>query len=97
MAKRITFNRPPSVSAAVQALAAWHERDRKGLTPEQAHKAAAVMVAVEHAWRRDLLPPAKWRGMRHHAAKCAEHLPALLQHPAYLGHNNPPIVDVNFK
>lgn len=97
MAKRITFNRPPSLDAAVQALGIWHSRDRRGMTPEQAHKAAAVMVAVEHAWRRDLLPQHKWRGFRHVAAQCAEQVAKLIEHPTYRGHNNPPIVDVNFK
>jgi hypothetical protein len=94
---RITFNRPPSRDRAIQALGVWFGRDYRGMTPEQAHKAAAVMAATEHAWRRDLLPQDKWRGFRHVPAKCAEALAEIVNHPTYLAHNNPPIVDVNFK
>lgn len=97
MTRRITFNKPPSVSRVVDALCQWHNRDRNGLSPEQAHKIAAVMAAADHALARSALPHNKWRGHRHHAAKCREHLPEVCAHPSYRGHNNPPIVDIEFR
>ena len=97
MPQRIVFSKPPSVGRVVDALGQWHNRERAGLTPAQAHKIAAVMAAADHALSSDLLDQRKWRGFRHNAAQCREHFPAVLAHPSYRAHNDPPLVDINFR
>lgn len=95
-ARRITFNKPPSVRRVLDALDAWHNRDRRGLSGDDAHTLVAVMEAAVCAIRLDVLPPS-WRKQRHHAAACFNHVDAARQHPAFRGHNNPPCVDINFR
>ena len=94
--RRVTFSRPPSVQRVLYALDAWHNRDRKGLSPDTAHDVVAVMEAAICALRMDILP-ASWSRQRHHAAACFNHVEAARTHPAFRGHNNPPRVDINFR
>lgn len=97
MSDRISFHRPPSVQRTLDALDGWHRRDTSPLTPAMAHQIAAVMEAAVHALRCDVLPMKQWRRNRHHAAACFQALEGLRAHPAFIGHNNPPQVDINFR
>jgi hypothetical protein len=94
---RIVINRPPSIDRAMKWIGrlARHEHFGETMTGEEAHTAAAIFLACNHALRRDKLSKS-WAGNRHVAAKCGELFERVCGSAAYRTANFQPTVDINF-
>ena len=93
----ISINRPPSLDRVMKWIGVLgrHEHFGETMTSEQAHEAAAVFLACNHALRRDKLSKS-WRGHRHTAAKCGELFGRVCASEPYRLANFVPQVDINF-
>lgn len=93
----IRFNRPPSLDTAMLWIGRLGRFEHFGekMTSEEAHKAAAVFFACNHALRRDKLGKS-WSRHRHIAAKCGELFDRISQTEPYRSANFIPEVDINF-
>jgi hypothetical protein len=74
---------------------ARHEHFGERMSGEDAHKAAAVFLAANHALKRDCLSNA-WRGNRHTAAKCGELFDRVIQTDSYRHSNIQFDVEISF-
>lgn len=97
MQEVITIRRPPSVATVLKWVGRLgrHENFGERMTGEEAHKAAAIFCAANHALKRDLLGKS-WQGNRHLAAKCGELFERLTADAVFSQSNYRPQVDVAF-
>lgn len=97
MMETLRINRPPSVDRVMAYVGklARHEHFDERMSGEDAHKAAAVFLAANHALKRDLLGNS-WRGNRHMAAKCGELFERVVASDSYRQSNVQYAVDINF-
>ena len=93
----IRINRPPSLDTALTWIGRLGRFEHFGehMTGEDAHRAAAVFLACNHALRRDKLGKS-WRGYRHIAATCGELFDRMVASEPYRTSNFQPQVDINF-
>lgn len=95
--EKLSINRPPSLDRVMTYLGklARHEHFGERMSGEDAHKAAAIFLAANHALKRDVLGKS-WIGNRHTAAKCAELFERVLATDSYRQSNMQIQVDINF-
>ena len=95
--KRITFRTPPTRDRIQTALGLISRMEHHGEnpTPDELHKAVAVLEAASWSARRDCLHKSFARD-RHMAFKAGEIADRMRKHPIFIGHNCPPEVDIEF-
>lgn len=93
----LKINRPPSVDRVMTYIGklARHENFGERMSGEDAHKAAAVFLAANHALRRDVLGKS-WAGNRHTAAKCGELFERVINTDSYRQSNIQFEVEIGF-
>lgn len=94
---KLTISKPPSVDRVMLYIGklARHEHFNERMSGEDAHKAAAIFLAANHALRRDLLGKS-WRGNHHTAAKCGELFERVITTDSYRQSNVQYQVEIGF-
>lgn len=94
---KLLIKKPPSVERVMSYIGklARHEHFGERMSGEDAHRAAAIFLAANHALRRDVLGKS-WAGNRHTAAKCGELFERVIKTESYQNSNVKFEVEIGF-